>query len=93
MLRHYALAILAVALISPQAASAQDDISSPKLRIDWQEFKKLYDARKVEVIDVRGEAAFADAHVPGARSVPLDQVEKQAAALRKLGKPLVIYCA
>ena len=89
-----AAALLALVLLLPLAAAAQgEDISSPDLRVGWDEFKKLYDSRKVEVIDVRGDAAFEAGHIPGARSVPLDQVGAQAAALRKLGKPLVVYCA
>lgn len=90
-----AAAVLAVLLAVPYLPGhAQvEDISSPDLRIRWEEFSKLYDAKKIAVVDVRGEAAFEAGHIPGSRSVPLDEVEKHAAALRKLGRPIVVYCA
>jgi 3-mercaptopyruvate sulfurtransferase SseA len=84
--------LLAVA-IGAVAQEAEEDTSSPKLRIEWAEFKKLYDAKKVEVIDVRGDPSFEAGHIPGSRSIPLEQIEKQARALRKIKKPIVLYCA
>jgi hypothetical protein len=33
----------------------EQDTSSPSLRIDWTEFKKRYDAKAIEVVDVRGK--------------------------------------
>ena len=71
----------------------EQELNSPKLRIEWGEFKKLYDAKKIEVIDVRGAEAFELGHIPGARSVPLQEVERRAEALKKLKKPIVTYCA
>lgn len=71
----------------------EEDLSSPKLRIAWEAFKPLYDAKKVIVIDVRDDASFQAGHIPGARSVPLDQIEKRVEELEKLRKPLVTYCA
>ena len=88
--------LLALALLLPGAlavSEAQDDLTSPKLRIEWAEFKKLYDAKAIVVIDVRGSIAFEAGHIPGAQSVPLEQVESRAEELRKLGKPIVFYCA
>lgn len=74
------------------AASAQD-ISSPDLRIAWPEFKKLYDARSIVVADVRPLESFDEGHIPRAISLPLDDVEKRVADIKKLGKPIVLYCA
>lgn len=71
----------------------EDDLSSPKLRIAWAEFKALYDAKKAVVIDVRDAASFETGHIPGATSVPLDDIGKRVAELKKLNKPLVTYCA
>jgi 3-mercaptopyruvate sulfurtransferase SseA len=84
------------ALLSPAQApspSPESDLASPQLRIEWLEFKKLYDAKQIEVIDVRGPDAFALGHIPGSRSIPLDDVEKRIDELKKLGKPIVAYCA
>jgi 3-mercaptopyruvate sulfurtransferase SseA len=76
-----------------QPAPKDEDPSSPQLRIEWAEFKKLYDAGKIEVVDVRDGAAFELGHIPGARWIPLEDVEKRAAELRKLQKPIVLYCS
>ena len=76
------------------AASAQtEDTSSPALRIAWDEFKTLYDKNEAVVVDVRGADAYEAGHVPGSRSIPLDQVEQHVEELKKLKKPIVLYCA
>jgi 3-mercaptopyruvate sulfurtransferase SseA len=75
------------------AGPQNEDISSPKLRIEWAEFKQLYDEKKIEVIDVRDSASFEAGHIPGSRSIPLDDVAKRIEALKKLKKPIVTYCA
>ena len=78
---------------SPSRIPQEDALASPKLRIDWSEFKKLYDSKQVAVVDVRDPISFEAGHIPGALSVPLSQVEPRAAELKKLGKPIVLYCA
>ena len=91
--------LIAVAAIvtagSAGAAFPQDSgtAGASTLRVDWAEFKKLYDAKKIAVVDVRGSDGFKTGHIPGAQSVPLDQIEKRAAELKKLQKPIVTYCA
>ena len=86
-----AVSLLLLVLVLPAAVEAQD--SSADLRIDWAKFKKAYDAGSVVVVDVRGTDAFEAGHIPRAISVPLDEVEVRVAELRKLGKPIVLYCA
>ena len=76
----------------PQAPTG-DALASPKLRIDWAEFRTLYDGKQAVIIDVRDPMSFASGHIPGARSIPLDQIEQHAAELQKLRKPVVLYCA
>jgi 3-mercaptopyruvate sulfurtransferase SseA len=71
----------------------EEDINSSKLRIGWDEFKKLYDEKNVVVVDVRDVGSFEAGRIPGSRSVPLDEVDKRAAELKKLKKPVVTYCA
>jgi 3-mercaptopyruvate sulfurtransferase SseA len=97
-IRTVALVVTVVALIvlTPRTAAAQqpeEDTSSPSLRIDWKEFKKLYDAKAIELVDVRGDVYFESGHIPGARSIPLEQVEKRVMELRRSKKPIVLYCA
>ena len=92
------LAILAIAALPAIPALAQEDeLASPKLRIEWTEFKRQYDAKAIEVVDVRGKDAYEAGHIPAARLVPLGEIEKLAPELverlRSLKKPIVLYCA
>ncbi len=90
-----AVAICLVGLATSVAAqgSREDDLGSAKLRITWAEFKKLYDAGKAVVIDVRGDESYRAGHIPGAQSIPYDQIEGRATDLKKLKTPIVLYCA
>ena len=88
------LSVLAALLLIVTGASAfQEDISSPKLRISWEEFKKLYDKNEAVVIDVRAADAYEAGHIPSSRSIPLDQVGQRVDELKALKKPIVTYCA
>ncbi len=42
------------------------------------------------VIDVRSPKEYAAGHIPGARSVPADEIESHLAAIPK-DKPVVVY--
>jgi 3-mercaptopyruvate sulfurtransferase SseA len=91
--------VLALVVMSPRAAAQEqkqdqeEDTSSPALRIDWKEFRTLYDKNAIEVVDVRGDVFFESGHIPGARSIPLEQIEKRATELRRSRQPIVLYCA
>jgi len=85
--------LMCAALAVPLFAGQADDFSSPKLRIEWTDFTKLHAANEAVVVDVRGAADYEAGHIPGAWSIPLDQIEKRAAELKKLNKPIVLYCA
>ena len=87
------LLVLATTMGAAYGQEQEEDTSSPALRVEWKEFRKLYDAKAIELIDVRGDVVFESGHIPGARSIPLDQIEKHAAELRRAGKPVVLYCA
>jgi rhodanese-related sulfurtransferase len=71
------------------AASAQ---TAGVARVGVVELKKLYDAGKVVVVDVRSAAAYRDGHVAGAVSMPPDAPAQVAAGLKASGKVLVTYC-
>lgn len=63
------------------------------LRIGVEEFERLLRQGDVVVIDVRDGAAYHRAHIPGAVSVPLDQLEKGYARLHEVRARIVTYCA
>ena len=69
------------------------DLSSAQLRIQWADFKKLYDDKAIVVVDVRGQEAYSAGHIHGARWVPLAEVEGKAHELKQLQKPIVLYCS
>jgi rhodanese-related sulfurtransferase len=46
---------------------------------------------KLVLIDVRPRDEFAAGHIPGARSIPIDELDRSVAALPK-DKPIVAYC-
>ena len=70
-------------------------------RISQQDFKKLFTAKNVVVVDTRSETAFSRGHIPGAVLLPLEgvatwpeQYEKTVVStLMKSQKPVVTYCA
>src|SRR5262245_9696956 len=75
-------------------ATAQDDeLASPKLRVDWATFKPKYDAKQIVVVDVRDTTSYETGHIPGARSIPLPDIEREINNLTKITKPIVVYCA
>jgi rhodanese-related sulfurtransferase len=94
MKKAISVAVLTVAVfVSGAAAFQAEDISSPKLRIAWDEFKKLYDKNEAVVVDVRSADAYELGHIPNSRSIPLDQVGHRVDELKALKKTIVFYCA
>jgi 3-mercaptopyruvate sulfurtransferase SseA len=87
------LLVFATTMGATYGQAQEEDSSSAALRVEWKEFRKLYDAKAIELIDVRGDIVFESGHIPGARSIPLDQIGKHAAELRRARKPVVLYCA
>ncbi len=60
-------------------------------RIGLAEFAALIDNHDVVVIDVRDPAAYWQAHLPGALSIPVDLLESSAPALATSDISVVIY--
>ena len=96
----FVFTVVALVVMTPPSAAArerqqdqEEDTSSPSLRIDWKEFRTLYDTNAIDLVDVRGDVFFESGHIPRARSIPLDQIEKHVPELRRSKKPIVLYCA
>lgn len=59
--------------------------------VDAHELAAKLRKKEAIVIDVRPEDEYRAAHLPGARSIPLDQIEKRLAELPSDGE-IVAYC-
>ena len=57
-----------------------------------EELALLLREERVSVVDTREAAAYGRAHIPGASSMPLEEVPGRLAELFMLGKPPVLYC-
>ena len=87
-------AVSARSTLPPMTPSAAFQFAeSAADRIPLLEFKRLYDAGAVVVIDVRGSAPYRDGHIPGSVSVPLDTVGQRAAEWKDEARPVVTYCS
>lgn len=93
-MKNWIIAVLLVAAgVVPLAAQEPDLSTAP--RVPMAEFKSLYAADKVLVIDVRDEVSFTTGHIPGARSIPLGQLldPRRVTELKATKKAIVLYCA
>jgi rhodanese-related sulfurtransferase len=88
------LLVLAVAVVS----HGSQGIDAP--RITQGEFKKLFAAKNVIIVDTRSEDQFPLGHIPGSVKLPLEgrltwpeAFEKTVATLLATKKPVVAYCA
>jgi rhodanese-related sulfurtransferase len=66
---------------------------TPISSVTWEEAHKIVDqtpGREVVFLDVRQPKEYARGHLPGAKLVPLGELEKRLEELEK-NKPIVIY--
>lgn len=79
-------------LVELQAALASIVEHGDELKgVDRAAILKKAKAGEVLILDVRPEEEFTAAHLPHARSLPLDELKKRLAALPK-DLPIVAYC-
>jgi 3-mercaptopyruvate sulfurtransferase SseA len=90
-----ALAILAVPLAARLGATAAghgDDLAAVP-RVSQAEFKKALASGGIRVLDVRDAVSYANGHIPGAESIPLDELAKHMKELTTESRSIVTYCA
>jgi 3-mercaptopyruvate sulfurtransferase SseA len=86
-------ALLAAGTIPAVRAQGTPDETSKATRISMMAFGRLWQMDQVLVVDVRDADSYRLGHIPGAVSMPLDQLAKRANELRGSGKSIVTYCA
>jgi rhodanese-related sulfurtransferase len=52
----------------------------------------LLDRNEAVLIDVRSREAYAEGHIPGAVNIASNEIEDQAAAIRKMSRLPILYC-
>ncbi len=77
----------APAQTSPAAKNPADEAR----RITAEELHKLWDKKDVLIIDTRGEPDYKAGHIPGAISVPANEVAAKVDELPRT-KMIVAYC-
>jgi 3-mercaptopyruvate sulfurtransferase SseA len=93
------LLLACLAMLLPSLASAQErpgfqaDEAVSVPRIALAELKKLVDAGRVTLVDVRDLQSYRSGHIPGAIAIPLGTESQHIARLREAKKPIVTYCA
>lgn len=60
-------------------------------RIPLADAKAAYDAKRVIIVDVRGQEDYAATHIPGALSLPLAELETRAQELPR-DAAIITYC-
>jgi 3-mercaptopyruvate sulfurtransferase SseA len=83
-------AILAGLPVAAQYAVPQTADAVPRMEI--ADFKARLDKGEVVAVDVRSLGDYRMGHIPGSRSIPLNEVAARLDELRGLGKPIVTYC-
>ncbi len=90
------LAVLGLPLPSgaaPPAASPQGEDLAAAPRISQQAFKQALATHSIVVIDVRDPVSYSNGHIPGAVSIPLDDLSKHLTQLKAEKRPIVTYCS
>jgi len=75
--------IILLLLLSVGCSSDNAVDDSQSNQVTAVEAKKMIDERKIQVIDVRTPEEFNAGHIPGAKSIPLQEIEQRMDELNK----------
>lgn len=80
--------------VAPTAqADEHEEETYPEIqRVTLEEAKTALDEGKAVLVDVPGPSAFAAGHIPGSRSIPLNQLETRLSELNPEDW-IITYCA
>lgn len=60
---------------------------------DLQDYLKAHQEKEFAIVDVRQPEEYESGHIPGARLIPLPELETRSEELRQLsGRDIVVYC-
>ena len=85
-MKKWILALLTLAVVGAGCTAVP-----PAVKITAQEAKRKMDAGGVIVLDVRTEAEFAEAHIPGAQLLTNETITEAPAGIPKDAQ-LLVYC-
>lgn len=54
--------------------------------------KQLLKNPAASIVDVRTNEEFNESHYPGAKHIPLDQVEQRINEFKEMSTPVILYC-
>jgi rhodanese-related sulfurtransferase len=60
-------------------------------RVDRDEVRRLLD-EGVQLVEVLPRSEYDEEHLPGAISLPLRHVDREASAILDPARPVVVYC-
>ncbi|MEQ3361993.1 rhodanese-like domain-containing protein [Raoultibacter massiliensis] len=77
-----------------EASGAQGDANAPLFSsITAEEAKRMIDEGGVTIVDVRSESEYTEAHIPGAISIPFDEIgSNKLGVLPDYGERIIVYC-
>jgi 3-mercaptopyruvate sulfurtransferase SseA len=76
----------------PQVSNPDQEIPFPKVaRVSLTTAKGAFDDGAAVFVDVRDQAYYENGHIPGARSIPLNQIETRLSELDP-GDWIILYC-
>lgn len=76
----------------PESRNPDTSIPYPEItRVDLSTAKGAYDDGTAVFVDVRDQSYYQDAHIPGARSIPLLQLEDRLDELNQ-DDWIILYC-
>jgi hypothetical protein len=76
----------------PLGTELPPEVAAAVPRIDLEAARAAFDAGSATFVDTRTEGEFTVGHIPGALSMPVDQVERRFAELPK-DTQIILYCA
>jgi rhodanese-related sulfurtransferase/DNA-binding transcriptional ArsR family regulator len=89
---HGGLRDLAASLLADVAAARNAYLGDEVEEVSSQELLRRASSGEVIVLDVRPAAEYAAGHIPGALSVPVDELERRLGELPDNGPEIVAYC-